>query len=151
MYGQSLPPLASDSFTPATDGCHLLWQHPLSAFHGLVPCSPLFHAPFYIAAIHCLVTGKSHVFGIRIRDWAIFWAGWMMSGVIPVFAESMGVEGALYPSPRKWLFLAGYGSFLVFPVITVLRFGRDTQVFADEALSATPAAGESVSGKSKKF
>lgn len=119
-------------------------------------CSPLFHAPFYVAAIYCLVTGNTRALGIRIRDWAIFWAGWMMSGVIPVFAESMGVEGALYPSPRKLLFLAGYGSFLVFPVLTVIRFGRDTQVFADEALAATAAVadaaapGAPASGKSKK-
>lgn len=98
--------------------------------------SPFFHSFFYVAAIWALVNGKSKVplrtplvnikLNIPIRDWALFWAGWMISGVIPVFAESLGVSGAVYPSKNKLLFLLGYHSFILFPILTVLRMRGET-------------------------
>lgn len=131
------PKIMKDIFLWWTNICDPVLGYNPSWYAVICGYSPFFHSLFYLAAIWALWNGKSKVpivipvlkkkiATVPLNMWATFWSGWMISGVIPVFAESLGVSGAVYPSPNKLLFLAGYHSFILFPLLTLYRFSGET-------------------------
>jgi hypothetical protein len=149
------PAIMKSIFTWWVNACDPVLKGNPSWYALICGYSPFFHSFFYVAAIWALWNGKSKVpitvpiinkkFSIPLKDWALFWAGWMISGVLPVFSESLGVSGAVFPSNNKLLFLAGYHSFIVFPLLTVYRFKGETSEnvyhrYQDKVSVAAPAS-----------
>lgn len=78
--------------------------------------------PFYIVASYAIVYQKNW-----IRIPAVVWAGMMLGALPPVFLQELFGYSAEFPDHPsqtfigKAAFLAGYGGFLVVPVIVIMR------------------------------
>mmetsp|Transcript_10598 Transcript_10598/g.27763 ORF Transcript_10598/g.27763 Transcript_10598/m.27763 type:complete len:454 (-) Transcript_10598:259-1620(-) len=92
----------------------LLLNNPLW-YQILCGYSPLVHAPFHLVAVYAIIKQKQW-----IRPVALWWSGILAGTMVPIILSAVlpGVD----QSPHPYLFLAGYGSYLVMPVLTFFRF-----------------------------
>mmetsp|Transcript_8873 Transcript_8873/g.24083 ORF Transcript_8873/g.24083 Transcript_8873/m.24083 type:complete len:149 (-) Transcript_8873:638-1084(-) len=86
--------------------------------------STFLYAPFYPLAIYGFIYGKDWV---RVPILMFAWG--MLATCIPISLES--VYGHV-PSPNPGMFMAGYGAYLVFPFMLIIRLFPENPFAAKE-------------------
>lgn len=94
----------------------------------------LFYGPFYAVAIYAFITGKAW-----IRLPSIIWAVSMASGVIMILSEEAFGQ---YRTSHFALVAFANASWIVFPIIILIRMGGTGNPFAKLVSSAPASATE---------
>ncbi|WP_376796971.1 EXPERA domain-containing protein [Thermogemmatispora sp.] len=131
---------------PMIDLIHWWGQH----FDPLLMARPVFfkvtiwlddllYGPFYLVAIYAYVKGREW-----IRLPSIIYAVAMIEGVVMILSEE---AFGLYRSPQLALVVAANASWIIFPLLILLRMGLSEHPFSRPAALARPAmAGEGARG-----
>lgn len=91
----------------------------------------LLYGPFYVVAIYAYIKGKEW-----IRLPSIIYAVSMLSGLIMILSEEAFGQ---YHTPHLALVVAANASWVIFPLIILLRFGLNAHPFTRIVVSAQEA------------